>query len=47
MIHILLKEGSGIKPGTVHPEAAISWLNNPACTYPCQRFATPSRVVDA
>lgn len=19
----------------------ISWLNNPACTYPCQRFATP------
>ena len=24
-----------------HPDAVISWLNNPACTYPCQRFATP------
>jgi hypothetical protein len=25
----------------------ISRLNSPACTCPCQRFATPSRVIDA
>jgi hypothetical protein len=29
------------------PRIAISRLHSPACTYPCQRFATPSRVVDA
>jgi hypothetical protein len=29
------------------PKILISRLNSPACTYPCQRFATPSRVVDA
>jgi hypothetical protein len=29
------------------PIALISRLNSPACTYPCQRFATPSRAVDA
>ena len=29
------------------PIVAISRLNSPACTYPCQRFATPSRVADA
>lgn len=28
-------------------EYLISRLNSPACTCPCQRFATPSRVVDA
>ena len=29
------------------PIVAISRLNRPACTCPCQRFATPLRVVDA
>jgi hypothetical protein len=29
------------------PIVEISRLNSPACTCPCQRFATPSRVVDA
>ena len=29
------------------PIVTISRLNSPACTCPCQRFATPSRVVDA
>jgi hypothetical protein len=29
------------------PELSISRLNSPACTYPCQPFATPSQVVDA
>jgi len=29
------------------PIVVISLLNSPACTCPCQRFATPSRDVDA
>src|SRR5664280_1827138 len=29
------------------PNSLISRLNSPACTCPCQRFATPLRVVDA
>jgi hypothetical protein len=29
------------------PRIAISRLNSPACTCPCQRFAMLSRVVDA
>jgi hypothetical protein len=32
---------------TASSDKAISRLNSPACTCPCQRFATPSRVVDA
>src|SRR3954468_14567807 len=30
-----------------HPDRLISRLNSPACTCPCERFATPSRDVDA
>lgn len=30
-----------------HPGSAISGLHSPACTCPYQRFATPSRNVDA
>ena len=29
------------------PNSVITRLNSPACTYPCERFATPSRDVDA
>ena len=29
------------------PIVAISRLNSPACTCPCQRFATSLRIVDA
>jgi hypothetical protein len=29
------------------PRIGISRLTSPACTCPCQRFATPSRDVDA
>src|SRR3954469_4055157 len=29
------------------PDRLISRLNSPACTCPCERFATPSRDVDA
>ena len=29
------------------PIGLISRLNSPACTCPCQRFATPSQAVDA
>jgi hypothetical protein len=29
------------------PQAVISRFYNPASTYRCQRFTTPSRVVDA
>jgi hypothetical protein len=29
------------------PRIRFSRLDSPACTYPCQRFATPSQVVDA
>src|SRR5690242_4616174 len=30
-----------------HPDRLISRLNSPACTCPCERFATPSRDIDA
>jgi hypothetical protein len=29
------------------PNQAISRLNSPACVYPCQRFAAPSRNANA
>jgi len=33
--------------GVGTPISLISRLNDPACTYPCQRFAAPSRVANA
>ena len=32
--------------GVGTPIPLISRLNGPACTYPCQRFAAPSRVAN-
>ena len=33
--------------GVGTPKPLISRLNGRACTYPCQRFAAPSRVANA
>ena len=50
-------DGSRITPPTMLPSASlndvgtpkplISRLNSPACAYPCQRFAAPSRIANA